>query len=206
MRIAASSLNAEASHQLLKNCVIPRPIAWISTLGPDGVANAAPYSCFTFLATLPPIVGFSVEPRNGQKKDTLRNIEHAGDFVVNIVPEHLTKAMNSSAEDLPPEVDEISTAGLSACPSEKVRSPRIAECPINLECKVQQILELGRSRHSFVIAEVLLFLVADHLYKDGQIDTNALCPIGRMAGNQYVRLGDVFELNRPWLQSRAEER
>lgn len=201
MRIEASSLDRQAAHELLKGCVAPRPIAWISTLSAAGVANAAPYSCFTFVALVPPMVCFSVEPRaDGTKKDTLRNAELMRDFVVNLVPEELAEAMNASAEDLPPEVSEIARLGLTTAPGERVRAPRIAESPVNLECRVMQVLELGRSRNSLVIGEVLLVHVRDDLYREGTIDVAHLRPIARLAGNDYCRLGEVFQLDRPWLR------
>jgi flavin reductase (DIM6/NTAB) family NADH-FMN oxidoreductase RutF len=200
MRIDASKLDGEAAHQLLKGCIVPRPIAWISTLGNNGVANAAPYSCFTFVATVPPLVCFSVELRAGRKKDTLVNVERTGDFVVNLVTEDLAEAMNASAEDFPPDVSEILKVGLTPTKSDLVRSPRIAESPVSLECRVTQIVELGRSRHSLVIGEVLLVHVRDELYRDGTIDVTRLRPVGRLAGNQYCRPGEVFELDRPWLR------
>jgi flavin reductase (DIM6/NTAB) family NADH-FMN oxidoreductase RutF len=199
MRIDPSKLDGEAAHQLLKGCVSPRPIAWISTIGSNGITNAAPFSCFTFVATLPPMICFSIEPRGGQKKDTLRNVESTKDFVVNLVSEELAEAMNATAEDFPPEVSEITAGGLTAVPSECVRSPRIGECPVSLECRVGQIVELGRSQHSLVIGEVLMVHIRDDLYHNGTIDSTRLRPLGRLAGNQYCRLGEIIELDRPWL-------
>ena len=201
MRIDAKTLDADAVHQLMKGCVAPRPIAWISTVSSAGVANAAPFSCFTFLATSPPMVGFSVERRGTEKKDTLRDLEHTGDFVVNVVSEDLAAPMNATAEDCPPDVSEILEAGLTPKASDRVRSPRIAECPISMECRVVQVIELGLSRHSFVIGEVLVFHIRDELYRDGEIDLQLLRPLGRLSGNQYVRLGETFELDRPWLRA-----
>jgi flavin reductase (DIM6/NTAB) family NADH-FMN oxidoreductase RutF len=199
MRIDASTLDRQAAHELLKGCVSPRPIAWISTLSADGVANTAPYSCFTFVALVPPMVCFSVEPRpDGATKDTLRNAEFTGDFVVNLVPEELAAAMNASAEGFPPEISEFSKVGVTAAASERVRSPRIAESPVNLECRVGRIIELGQS--SLVIGEVLVVHVRDDLYRDGTIDVARLRPVARLAGNEYCRLGEVFELDRPWLR------
>jgi flavin reductase (DIM6/NTAB) family NADH-FMN oxidoreductase RutF len=200
MRIDATTLDGEAAHQLLKGCVAPRPIAWISTIGENGVVNAAPFSCFTFVATEPPMLCFSVELRRGQKKDTLRNVEHTRDFVVNLVSEELARAMNATAQDFPPEVGELAQVGLTSAPSERVRAPRIAEAPVSLECRVTQILELGRSRHSLVIGEVWLAHVRDDLYRDGTVDLQRLRPLGRLAGNQYGKLGEIFELARPWLR------
>ena len=205
MRIDAASLDAAAAHDLLKACVVPRPIAWVSTIGPDDVTNAAPFSCFTFLSTCPPQVGFCIEQRGSRRKDTLINLEHTGDFVVNVVGEALAEPMNRTAADYPPDVSEIVAVGLTAVAGEMVRAPRIAECPISMECRVVDIVELPASRHRFVVGEVLLFHVQDALYKDGQIDQQALKPLARLAGNQYGRIGEVFELDRPWLAAEHEQ-
>ena len=203
MRIDAASLDEAAAHDLLKACVVPRPIAWISTTGPDSVANAAPFSCFTFLSTKPPQVGFCIERRGDGKKDTLVNLEHTGDFVVNVVSEPLAEPMNRTAADYPPDVSEILEVGLTPMPGEMVRSPRIAECPISMECRVLDVVKLPASEHRFVIGQVLLFHIQDALYRDGQIDLTTLKPLARLAGNQYGRIGEVFELDRPWLSDGA---
>jgi len=200
MRIDATRLDRQAAHELLKGCVAPRPIAWISTVSADGVANAAPYSCFTFVSLVPPMVCFSVELKpDGSKKDTLRNAESTGDFVVNLVPEELAAAMNATAEDFPSSVSEFQKAGLTPAPSERVRAPRIAESPVNLECRVERILELGRAGQRLVLGEVLLVHVRDDLWRAGTIDVARLRPVARLAANEYSRLGEVFELPRPWL-------
>jgi flavin reductase (DIM6/NTAB) family NADH-FMN oxidoreductase RutF len=145
------------------------------------------------------MVCFSVEPKpDGAKKDTLRNAEFTGDFVVNLVPEELAKAMNATAENFPPEVSEFTKAGLTAAASERVRASRIAESPVNLECRVERVVELGRS--SLVIGEVLVVHVRDDLFRDGTVDVARLRPVARLAGNEYCRLGEVFELDRPWLR------
>jgi flavin reductase (DIM6/NTAB) family NADH-FMN oxidoreductase RutF len=145
------------------------------------------------------MVCFSVEPRpDGAKKDTLRNIENTGHFVVNLVPEQLAKAMNATAENFPSDVSEIAKAGLTAASSERVKAPRIAESPVNLECRMTQIIRVGQN--SLVIGEVLLVHVRDDLYRDGTVDLARLRPVARLAGNEYCRLGEVFELDRPWLR------
>lgn len=202
MQIEARALDRDAAHDLMKACVVPRPIAWVSTLGDNGVANAAPYSCFTFVAIQPPMLGVSVERRGNEKKDTLKNIEHTGDFVVNVVPEALAEQMNTTADDYPPEVNEILTVGLTPEACRQVRSPRIAECPISLECRLVQTLELGVAKHAFVIGEVVVFHVRDGLVRHGQIDPELFRPVGRLGGNRYMRLGETFELDRPWLRQK----
>jgi len=200
MRIDTRSIDGRRAHDLLKSCVVPRPIAWISTIDGSGVVNAAPYSCFTFVATEPPMVCFSVERAlAGGKKDTLLNAEETGDFVVNMVPESLAEVMNQCAEDIAHGVSELDRIGLHPQSSEMVLFPRIAESPVSLECRVAKVLELGRSRHSLVIGEVLLLHIQDDFYAQGTVDLQRLRPVGRLAGNQYCKLGEPFELPRPWL-------
>jgi flavin reductase (DIM6/NTAB) family NADH-FMN oxidoreductase RutF len=145
------------------------------------------------------MVCFCAEPRaDGREKDTLRNCLHSGDFVVNVASDDLAEAINQTAADYPPEISELEAVGLTSLPGERVRSPRIAQCPISLECRVSQVLPLGQSGHRLVIGEVLLFHIRDDLYRDGEIDQQRLRPLARLAGNQYARLGEVFELDRPW--------
>jgi flavin reductase (DIM6/NTAB) family NADH-FMN oxidoreductase RutF len=196
MRIYSSGLNEDAAHRLLKGCIVPRPIAWISTVGENGINNLAPFSCFTFVSTLPPMIAISIARRNGEKKDTLRNIEFCGEFVVNVVSENAATAVNITSADYPAEVNEFEKAGLTAIPSEIVRAPRISESPIQMECRLEYVLNLGQSHHSLVIAKVLLFHVQDALYKEGEIDQAALRPLARLAGDNYGQLGKIFELPR----------
>lgn len=204
MIIDPATLDRNAAHDLLKSCVVPRPIAWVSTAGPGGVANAAPYSCFTFVALEPPMLCLSIELKpDGTKKDTLVNIERTQDFVINLVAAQHAEAMNATAADFPSDESEILAVGLTPRASERVEAPRIAECAVNLECRLERILELGRSRHSLVIGEVVLAHVRDDLYRDGQIDGAALDLIGRLGGNQYAHTREVFEIGRPWLEDQA---
>lgn len=199
MRIDPTNLDDQTTHDLLKGCVQPRPIAWVSTLGPDGVGNAAPYSCFTFLATRPPLLGFSIELKPTGKKDTLVNIEHGREFVVNIPTAEMAEAVNASAANFPPEVDEFQAVGLTPATCQIVKTPRIAQCPINLECRLERLVELGKSRHTLVIGEVVMFHIKDHLLRGGTIHPQDLAPLARLSGNYYGRLTDLFELARPWL-------
>ena len=199
MQLDPAQLDEGTVHNLLKACVVPRPIAWVSTLGPNGIVNAAPFSCFTFLATRPPMLGLSIERRGTAKKDTLVNLERSGDFVVNLVTEDLAEAVNATAAPYPAEVSELAAVELHAVASDRVQSPRIAESPLSLECRVERILELGESRHSLVIGTVVMFHIQDAYSRDGGIDVAALKPLARLAGDQYGRIREIFELSRPWL-------
>ncbi|MDO8674209.1 MAG: flavin reductase family protein, partial [Dehalococcoidia bacterium] len=138
MKVDPREVTARECYKLLIGSIVPRPIAWVSTVGENGVFNVAPFSFFTSVCTYPPTVCFTAIRRAGEKKDTVRNIEFTGDFVVNLVTEELAEAMNISCGDYPPEVDEFQVAKLTAVPGDKVRSPRVAESPISLECKLVQ--------------------------------------------------------------------
>jgi flavin reductase (DIM6/NTAB) family NADH-FMN oxidoreductase RutF len=194
--IEPSTLTSTQSYKLLTGMIVPRPIAWVTTVGKGGTYNAAPYSFFTALSTVPPIIGFSVGLRNGRKKDTLKNIEYSKDFVVNVVTEDLKEKMNVSAVDFPEEVDEIQEANLTAMKSEKVKSPMIAESPINFECKVLKIMILGKSRDRFIIGEIVHFHVARSILFEYKIDFSQLRALGRLAGATYCRTTHLIELPR----------
>ena len=194
--IEPGSLTSSQSYKLMTAVIVPRPIAWITTVGKAGTYNAAPYSFFTGIATDPPIIGFSIGLRNGRKKDTLKNIEYSRDFVVNVVSESLKEGMNLSAVDFPEEVDEIEKANLTALRSEKVKSPRIAESPVNMECKLLKIMILGKSRDRFIIGEIVFYHVTRDIIFDHKIDFSKMKALGRLAGAAYCRTTDLIDLPR----------
>ncbi len=206
MQIEPDMLSETESYKLLSGIVVPRPIAWVSTMGKDGVANAAPFSFFTGISTNPPIIGFSIGLRKGRKKDTLKNIEYSRDFVVNIVDEALAQKMNITAIDFPGGVDEIGEAGLTALKSDKVKSPRIAESPINLECSLLRILIVGASRHRFIIGEIVKYHIRDDLVSEYRIDFSRMNVLGRLAGSMYCRVKDLIEMPRLNHKSRKARR
>ena len=138
MEIDPRSMPSSAVYKLLIGCIVPRPIAWVSTVSADGVANLAPFSFFMGVCNEPPTIAFSSGRREGNKKDTVANAEHTGDFVVNVVDDSLAERMNLTSGEYPPEVDEFALTGLTAAPGVKVRAPRLAEAPISLECRVDR--------------------------------------------------------------------
>ena len=193
-----------AVYKLMIGCVVPRPIAWVSTVDAAGVHNLAPFSYFMAVTSEPPTVAFSSGRRaadlgaaGGTKKDTLANVEAMGEFVVNISDDDTARQMNMTSGEFPPDVDEFAVAGLTAVPSLKVKAPRVAEAPINMECRVVQILPVGA--HHLVIGEVVHFHVRDDVYDpaSGRLDMHRLRPIGRLAGNLYTHVHDIFEMKRP---------
>ena len=200
MKINPTDLDPRNSHRLNTAAIVPRPIAFVSTIGEDGIYNLAPFSAYASISIKPAIVGFSVVPRrDGQKKDTLKNIEFSKDFVINVVNETLAEAMNKTSATFPSSVDEFKEAGLTPIKSDLVKAPRVAECPINMECKLLQILQFGKSSNgsNLVIGEVVLFHVKDELYVNGEIQMSKLKAIGRLGGNSYCRTTDMFEMERP---------
>ncbi len=199
MELDPRSVSPTSVYKLLIGCVVPRPIAWVSTVGADGIHNLAPFSFFMAVCPDPPTIAFSSGPRDGGKKDTIRNVEHTGDFVVNVVDDPHAEQMNLTSGEYPPEVDEFALAGLTAVPGFRVRAPRVAEAPINMECRVTQIVPVGRGPHSLVLGEVVYFHLHDDVFDraTGRIELHRLRPVGRLAGNLYAHIHDIFEMKRP---------
>ncbi|HET6266074.1 MAG TPA: flavin reductase family protein [Acidobacteriota bacterium] len=198
MKILAATLNEDMSHELLKACVVPRPIAWVSTVDSAGVPNLAPFSCFTFVATDPPMICLSIALKRSQKKTTLLNLEASRDFVVNIPAEGFEQMVNQTSAEGPATQNKVTGAGLSVVPSDRVRSPRIAQCAINMECALSQTVELGRSRHTLVIGEVVVFHLDDAILRDGQVDFDSFKPLARLGGENYGEIGRVISAPRSW--------
>jgi flavin reductase (DIM6/NTAB) family NADH-FMN oxidoreductase RutF len=200
MKITPSHLSKKDMHELLMSAILPRPIAFVSTIGEDGIFNLAPFSCFTPVGLKPALVCLQIGwKRDGEKKDTLRNIESAKDFVVNSVDEALAEAMNQTSAEYPSDIDEFKEVGLTAIKSDLVRAPRVAESPVSMECQLVKILEYGEAPTGshVVIGEILLFHVKDELWCGDEIDISKWKPIGRLGGDLYCRTRDVFEMKRP---------
>jgi flavin reductase (DIM6/NTAB) family NADH-FMN oxidoreductase RutF len=193
-----------APYHLLTSIVAPRPIAWVSTIGTDGVANLAPFSFFNAVAGFPPTIMFSVSYRRREpkEKDTLRNVRQVGEFVCHIVDETLADAMALTAVDWPPEVSEIARAGLTAVPATDILPPRLAEAPVAMECKVTQIMPVTGTTNVMVLGQVIRFHLREDLYRTelGLIDTVAMKPITRLGGPvEYTKIGELFFLPVPKL-------
>jgi flavin reductase (DIM6/NTAB) family NADH-FMN oxidoreductase RutF len=182
-------------YKMLTGTVVPRPIGFVSTLSPSGVANVAPFSFFNAVSSRPPIVLFSAAVRDGKDKDTIANVRAHGDFVVNIVTEAIAQQMSTCAENYPPQTSEFAVSGLTPVPAEVVKAPMVAESPMNMECRVLQIMPLPESEYTVVFGRVLLFhLDPDILAEEGRIDPARLAAVGRMAGNSYCLTRDVFTM------------
>lgn len=188
-------------YKLLTGSVLPRPIAFVSTVSAGGIPNLAPFSFFTVVSVNPPVVCFCpmVRPAGPPHKDTLNNVRETGEFVVNIVSEEFAAAMNLTSGDYPPEVSEWEIAKLTPVPSEIVRPARVGESRVQMECRLVQVVTASDRPlgGSLVMGEVVRFHVAEEVFSDFRIDLDVLRPIGRLAGAAYVRTTDRFEIERP---------
>lgn len=194
MRIDAANLSEDASYKLLTGCVVPRPIAWVSSGIAPGKINLAPFSTFTFVSSEPPMLGFNCGRRNGAQKDTSRNINEFREYVINIADQSLLDKLHSSSEGFGSDISEVDLLGLTPVPGSKIRTPRLQEAPISMECALTHVLNFGTSGSEFFVGEVLAFHVRDNLYRDGKIDTSLLRPVGRLGGPNYTMLGEIVTL------------
>lgn len=197
MDIDAKGLSMQEAYKLLTGIVVPRPIAWVTTLTPEGVVNLAPFSAFTFVSHDPPMVAISVGVRNGVMKDTGHNILSSREFVVNIADHSLIDAVHASSFEYPPDISEVEMLGLETRPSFHVRPPRIAVAPVSLECKLHQCIEFGNQPSRLMVGEVLRFHVRDGLAVNGKITTAELNPISRLGGPNYATLGNIISIATP---------
>ncbi|MEP3478410.1 MAG: flavin reductase family protein [Fuerstiella sp.] len=201
MQFAPKDVRPSLFYQRMIHAIVPRPIAWVSTRSGDGVSNVAPFSYFTGVGSRPPCLLFCpANGRDGQPKDTLRNIQDTGDFVVNIVSASVAKQMNDSATSLPAEESEFSFCELTEVPSTVVDAPRVGESPVQFECRQMQVLNLGEGPGgaNVVIGEVVQMHIDDRVIGARDlIDPDLLDAVGRMGGLSYCRTKDRFDLPRP---------
>lgn len=191
MIIDPKELSAEASYRLLTGIVVPRPIAWVSSLNPLGKVNLAPFSAFTFVSPKPPMIGISVGRKGTTYKDTATNILRHEDYVVHIADQSLISALHDSSEELPADVSEAEMLGLDTGPSDIVSVPRVLAAPIAMECKLRSVMEFGETRSRFIVGEIVRIHLRDGLVNNGKIETLALDPICRLGGPNYATLGEI---------------
>jgi flavin reductase (DIM6/NTAB) family NADH-FMN oxidoreductase RutF len=194
MHVDPKTLSADESYKLMTGVVVPRPIAWVTTIAENGGINLAPFSTFTFVSPKPPMLAFSVGQRGGIYKDTARNILANEEYVVHIADGTLIEAVHGSAVEHPPDVSEVEMLGLAVEPSLHVKPPRLAAAPIAKECRLRQCLEFGETRSRLIVGEVVAFHFRDGLMKGGKIDSKVLDPLCRLAGPNYATLGDIVTM------------
>ena len=190
------------AHSPFKSCVVPRPIGWISTKSPEGIDNLAPYSQFQNLNFDPAYVMFSAgQSTLAGRKDTVANIEATGEFVYNMATYDLRDAVNRSAAEVPPEVDEFELAGVTKVPSVRVEPYRVAESPIQFECRYHETIRLpgngpkGKGSIDVVIGRVVLVHIRDDVIRpDGRIDIARIRPLARLGYYDYTSVESIFEM------------
>jgi flavin reductase (DIM6/NTAB) family NADH-FMN oxidoreductase RutF len=188
-------------YKMMIGCVVPRPIAFVSSIDEQGIYNLAPFSFFSAVCSKPPTILFcpGVRATTGTSKDTLRNVLATKEFVVNIVSEEFAAAMNQTSAEVGPEVNEFALSGLTPLASETVRAPRVAESAVQMECRLREAITISGEPGggSIVIGEVLRFHVREDLFDNYRIDPEKLNAIGRMGGPTYCRTQDRFDMERP---------
>ncbi len=200
-----NALSMKDKYKLLIGAIVPRPIAFVSTLSKEGVANLSPFSFFNGVSSDPPCLMISTTYRSsdGEKKDTARNIEATNEFVVNVVTEEIVGPMNQTSAEYAQDISEFKKAGLSQAPSKIIKAPRVAESPINLECKLYQTLNIGNpgpGSSILFIGEIVYYHIREDIYQDGRILTEKLKPVGRLAGTTYCPIREIFNIPRPIIE------
>lgn len=194
--ISAADLDAKQAYKLLTGVIVPRPIAWVSTMSASGKTNLAPFSYFTSVSNKPPMVGINIGQEHGGRKDTARNILDTQEFVVNIATLNQLEALHASADHHPPEVSEIELLNLATEPSLHVKAPRIAQAPVQMECRFERMIPFGTGGSEFYVGEVIAF----HLRQDIidvaslRVDSKAIDPICRLGGPFYSSLNDIVKM------------
>lgn len=196
--VTPDDLPPREASRLMLSIIAPRPIAWVSSVGADGSLNLAPFSFFTAVSANPPTVMIAVGARKGRPKDTLRNVQETGEFVIHIVDETLAEAMNLTSGEWEYGVNEFEVARLETQPSLEVKPPRVAAAPVAMEAKLVQIVPVEATSSTLILGRILRYHVrADLLRPNGLIDPSLLRPITRLGGEEYATIGRVFEMSRP---------
>ncbi|HQX57678.1 MAG TPA: flavin reductase family protein [Burkholderiaceae bacterium] len=196
--IPAQGMDTATAYRLLCGVVVPRPIAWITSISAGGIVNAAPFSSYNYVAHSPPMLAVNIGTRNGELKDTARNIVQNGEFVVNVATESNMELMHQTSAEFAPDTSEAQALDIALLPSTVVRPPRIAISPVQMECKLHQKVQLGRF-NTLYIGEVVAFHLSDTVYDGRHVDSRLLRPIARLGGPHYAALGEIF--TRPILQT-----
>jgi flavin reductase (DIM6/NTAB) family NADH-FMN oxidoreductase RutF len=187
------------NYKLLIGSVIPRPIAFITTISKEGVVNGAPFSYFNIVSSTPPLLSIAIRRENGKIKDTLRNILENKEFVIHIVDSTNVEAINKTAINFPYNNSEIEYADLTLIESIKVKVPGVKEAKIRLECKLEDRFEIKDKETivtDLVIGKVVGYNIDEDILFEGKINTQKLDPVARLAGNSYSKLGEIFELKK----------
>ena len=195
MHVDPAALAPRDMYRLMISCIAPRPIAFVTTLSREGITNLAPFSFFNGVTSEPPVISIAVATkRDGSKKDTWRNIEETGEFVVNVVVPELMDAVIVGARELPHNVSELDLSKEPTLSSLKVKPPRLANSPVQLECTLLKIVEVGET--GLILGRVVMVHAKDEVLTDGRVDPARLTFVGRLGGDSYCRVSDLFERRR----------
>jgi flavin reductase (DIM6/NTAB) family NADH-FMN oxidoreductase RutF len=195
--IDPTALPPRDAYRILTSVVVPRPIAWVSSVGVDGTRNLAPFSFFNAVG-FPLTVLVSIGRRGGSVKDTLRNVEETGQFVVNLVDVSLARQMNETSGEYDYQVDEFARAGLTAAASDVVRPARVAEAAVAMEAVLTQVVAVAGTAYTMVLGTVVRFHLREGLLRaNGLVDAARLRPLARLGGDEYASLSEVFDMGRP---------
>lgn len=194
MEIDPSDQSVQDNYKIMTGLVVPRPIAWVTTLNEAGKINLAPFSAFTFVSHDPPMIAISIGKTGNLLKDTGRNILRDGQFVVNIANHSQMQKLHDSSAEYPTEESEVDALSIETLNCVTVRPPRLRCVPASMECGLHLALPLGNERHYLMIGRVQLFHLADLLFREGKIDTSELNPLARLGGPNYATLGDITTL------------
>jgi flavin reductase (DIM6/NTAB) family NADH-FMN oxidoreductase RutF len=197
MTIDPKSKTTTELYYLMTAAIVPRPIAFVTSVSGSGVVNAAPFSYFNAICTSPPTVMIAVGRRDGEMKDTARNVREKQEFTINVVDETLAAQMNIAAGTYPPDVSEIDVSGLSLTPGEIISVPRITESPIQFECVLAKALEIGNDPTDLLLGEIVLLHIREDVLREGKIQPDLLKAVGRLSGSYYCRTTGLFQIRRP---------
>lgn len=198
--IDPQQLTERENYKLMIGSIIPRPIAFVTSLTKEGILNGAPFSYFNIVTANPPMISISVQRRNGDRKDTSRNIMEKKEFVVHIVDETNVEQINETAATLSSKESEIEKAKLTEIPSDVIETPGIQEAKVRFECELENIIELGNSDEvttDLIIGKIVKMHFDESVYNEGKIVYRELNAVSRLAGSDYAKIGEIFTKTRP---------
>ena len=188
------------NYKLLIGSIIPRPIAFVTSISQDGVLNGAPFSYFNIVSSNPPLVSVSIQRSGGKQKDTARNILETKEFVIHVVDDLNVDQINQTAASLPPDQSEISLANLTPIESTRISVPGVKEAKVRFECKLEHSIELGgvdTPGTDLIIGKIVQVHIDEKIYENGRIDPVGLGAVSRLAGTNYAKVGEIFSIERP---------
>jgi flavin reductase (DIM6/NTAB) family NADH-FMN oxidoreductase RutF len=200
LSIDPTNITERENYKFLIGSIIPRPIAFVTTVSKDGVLNGAPFSYINIVSSNPPLISLSIQRTLGGQKDTARNIIESKEFVIHIVDEQNVEKINKTAASLPPDQSEIEFVNLTPVQSVKVSVPGVTEAKIRMECTLEHSLELGGADLpgcDLIIGKVVQYHINDDIYENGRIDPRGLAAVSRLAGTNYAKMGEIFSMDRP---------